>query len=187
MNDLIAAAATIQGAQIQANYALWASIISALFLVATVYFTAKNTVKQIKLEKVAESKRDQYIALTDTYTRFLVSALSTNPSIRFNSSEAEKLDNWSKHLAKYIELIGSINKVNLVTSSEIRLELFKLENEIIEYQASFANYYFNSGTFPSEREIEKKVFEFAKLLRADLGIENDSDMESALMELRNKS
>lgn len=188
MNDLIATAATIQGAQIQANYTLWASIISALFLVATVYFTAKNTVKQIKLEKVAESKRDQYIALTDAYTKFLVSSLLLPRIDELDNSEhSETYNSWNQHLAKYIELLGSINKVNLITTSEIRLALFELDKELRAYQTSVSNYYFNNKSKDLSHNLEEKVFEFAKLLREDLGIENDSAMESNLLELRNKS
>ncbi|SSV26966.1 Uncharacterised protein [Acinetobacter nosocomialis] len=52
MNELISATATIQGAQIQANYALWAAVvggvISGLALIISIKLTANSTLKAHK-------------------------------------------------------------------------------------------------------------------------------------------
>lgn len=183
MEELVTAAATIQGAQIQANYALWSSVIGAFAVILTIYFAAKNTVKQIKLEKVAESKRDQYIALTDAYTSFLVSTLVAKRPDK-DLLEKDKQLVWDDHLKKYIELYGCINKVCLVTTSEIRLELIKFQNEIIKYQTSFSNFYFINGSLDSSNELEIKAHQFAKLLREDLGIESDDAIENEILILK---
>lgn len=174
--------AMIEAAHIQGRYAIWAAIVGALGVILTIYFAAKNTVKQIKLEKVAESKRDQYIALTDAYTQFLVSTLKT---LRPQGSSPEQVkETWDLHLAKYIELTGCVNKVCLVTTSEIRLEIIKLQNDINKYQTSFANYFLNNGILEPSDNLEMKVHEFAKLLRKDLGIENNLIVEDEISNLR---
>lgn len=176
--------ATIDAAYIQGILGFLGAIIGAVVLIFSIRLTAKNTVNEIKLEKVAESKRDQYIALTDAYTQFLVSSLILRP--KYQESKSMEIDTeWDKHLTKYIELIGCINKVNLITTSKIRLELFEVEKVILAYQTSISNHYFNSTPVDSSKKLEKKVFEFAKLLRDDLGIESNPEDELELLKLRN--
>lgn len=174
--------ATLDAAYIQGFLGFAGALIGAVVLIISIRITAKDTVRQIKLEKVAESKRDQYIALTDSYTRFLTSSLI----LRSKNNKNETDEDWHEHLAKYIELVGCVNKVNLITTSEIRLELFKLESEMVSYQTSVSNYYFNNHPLASSQELEHKVFDFAKLLRNDLGIESDPIEEAELLKLRKK-
>lgn len=178
--------ATLDAAYIQGFLGLFGALVGALAVLLTIYFAAKNAVKQIKLEKVAESKRDQYIALTEAYTQYLVSSLTlstksneVNESVNLNTNNS-----WNHHLAKYIELVGCINKVNLITTSEIRLELYKLEKELTSYQTSVSNYYFNNHSKNLSHDLEDRVFEFAKLLRSDLGVENNLEIEERLLRLR---
>ncbi|MFC2997145.1 hypothetical protein ACFODO_18190 [Acinetobacter sichuanensis] len=178
--------ATIDAAYIQGFLGFFGALIGAAALIVSIRIAAKNTLNEIKLEKVAESKRDQYIALTEAYTQYLVSSLTLPTSCDADGSgNSENHNDWNLHLAKYIELVGCINKVNLITTSEIRLELFKLEKELTSYQASVSNHYFNNHSQDLSHELEDKVFEFAKLLRVDLGIENDSIIEDRLLVLRN--
>ncbi|ELW80563.1 MULTISPECIES: hypothetical protein [Acinetobacter] len=181
--------ATLDAAYIQGFLGFFGALLGAIALIFSIKIAAKNTLNEIKSEKVAESKRDQYIALTDAYVQYLVSSLliSNRKSESDEDQDSEVSVSWNQHLAKYIELEGCINKVNLVTTSEIRVELFKIEEALKAYQTSISNYYFNNLSKNLSDELEVKVFEFSKLLRADLGIENDSAMESNLMELRNKS
>ncbi|MCL6234044.1 hypothetical protein M5F03_02480 [Acinetobacter sp. ANC 5579] len=173
--------ATLDAAYIQGLLGFAGALIGALALIISIKIAAKNTVDEIKLEKVAESKRDQYIALTDSYTRFLTSSIILRPDNKNDSRE-----DWYQHLDKYIELLGCINKVNLITTSEIRLELYELEKELISYQTSVSNFYFNSHHLASSRDLESAVFEFAKLLRSDLGIESNPTVEMKITQLRSK-
>lgn len=173
--------AIIDAAYIQGFLGLSGALIGAIALYVSIKIAAKNTVNEIKLEKVAESKRDQYIALTDSYTQFLISSIILRPK----KDKEQTIDvDWNQHLTKYIELVGCINKVNLITSSKIRLELYKLEKEIISYQTSVSNFYFNKHPLSPSKELEEKVFEFAKLLRSDLGVEGEAAIELELSRLR---
>ncbi|MEJ5037414.1 hypothetical protein WH285_10765 [Acinetobacter johnsonii] len=180
--------ATIDAAYIQGVLGFFGALIGAGALIFSIRIAAKNTLNEIKSEKVAESKRDQYIALTEAYTQFLVSSL-TLTSKGTESCESQKLvinNDWNQHLAKYIELLGCVNKVNLITTSEIRIELFKLEKELNSYQTSISNYYFNNKPKDLSDNIQESVFTFAKLLRKDLGIENNSKIEGDLQDLRSR-
>jgi len=180
--------ATIDAAYIQGVFTFVGALIGALALIFSIRVAAKNTINEIKLEKVAESKRDQYIALTDSYTQFLVSSLTIRPTIKNDSGlagvEAEEI--WQKHLSKYIEFVACINKVNLITTSEIRIELYKLQRELTSYQTSIANFYFNRHPVDSSDILQDKVFEFAKLLRDDLGVHSDFKLENDLLQMRTK-
>lgn len=174
---------TIYAAYIQGILGFFGAVIGAAVVIFSIWITAKNTVKQIKFDKVPESKRDQYIALTDAYTRFLVSSLL----LKHKDSESENYQidiKWDNHLAKYIELIGCINKVNLITTSSIRLALYELEKVLITYQTSISNYYFNKHPLEPSQILEQKVFDFAKLLRNDLSIESNESLEIMLNQLR---
>lgn len=175
--------ATLDAAYIQGFLGCVGALLGALALIISIRIAAKNTVNEIKLEKVAESKRDQYIALTDSYTQFLISSLILRPKKDEKQAAGE---DWHQHLNKYIELIGCINKVNLITTSEIRLELFELEKVVTSYQISVSNLYFNRQPLDSSRDLEEKAFAFAKLLRSDLGIESNSAIEIKLLNLRCK-
>ncbi|WP_353173676.1 hypothetical protein [Acinetobacter rudis] len=181
MDALIAASATIQGAQIQANYALWAAVIGAVAVWFTIICTAQNTVKHIKAEKVAELKRDQYVAWIDAYTRFSVSA---EIFILKNHHDLDAA--WDQHLAKYIELIGCIGKVGLITTSNIRVELYKIEKELKEYQKTIANYYCNKvvPSSGSDKELKSSTSKFIELLREDLGVKSDPEIEHELAKKR---
>lgn len=179
--------ATIDAAYIQGFLGFFGALIGAIALIISIRIAAKNTLNEIKLEKVAESKRDQYISLTEAYTQYLVSSLTlSRKSNEVGESENLVINNcWNQHLTKYIELLGCINKVNLITTSEIRLELYKLEKKLNSYQTSVSNYYFNNSSKNLSRDLEDNVFKFAKLLRSDLGIENDLEIEGRLLLLRN--
>lgn len=110
--------ATIDAAYIQGFLGFFGALIGAAALIISIRIAAKNTLNEIKLEKVAESKRDQYIALTEAYTQYLVSSLTLPTSCNVDGSgNSENHNNWNLHLAKYIELVGCINKVNLITPS----------------------------------------------------------------------
>lgn len=178
--------ATLDAAYIQGTFGFAGALIGALALIISIRVAAKNTINEIKLEKVAESKRDQYISLTESYTQYLVSSLTIRPGVKNElgepSVEAEEI--WQSHLSKYIEFVACINKVNLITTSEIRLELYKLQQELTSYQTSVANFYFNSHSLDSGDILQDKVFAFAKLLREDLGVESDSKLENNLLKLR---
>ncbi|WP_288384261.1 hypothetical protein [uncultured Acinetobacter sp.] len=76
MEDL-AASATIQAAQIQATYSLWAAIVGSLIggviLLVSILFTAKHTLKAHKSDKLAEAKRDVYLNLVSSWQDFIMS------------------------------------------------------------------------------------------------------------------
>ena len=178
--------AIIDAAYIQGFLGFLGPIVGAVALIVSIRIAAKNTLNEIKLEKVAESKRDQYISLTETYTQYLVSSLTlkTKASMPDGSADLDFNNSWNQHLTRYIELLGCINKVNLISTSEIRLELFQLEKKLTNYQASIANYYFNSHPPEPSKDLENSVFAFAKLIRIDLGVENNDEIERNLLELR---
>lgn len=175
--------ATIRAAYIQGILGFIGALIGAGVVIFSIRTTAKNTVKQITIDKIAESKRDQYIDLTDAYTQFLVSSLLLKHKEQY--SENNQIDiKWDSHLAKYIKLIGCINKVSLITTSSIRLELYELEKVLIRYQTSISNHYFNKSPVEPSQILEQKVFEFSKLLRNDLSIESNESKEVKLNQLR---
>ena len=178
--------AIIDAAYIQGFLGFFGALIGAVALIISIRIAAKNTLNEIKSEKVAESKRDQYIDLTDSYTRYLVSSLRlplSNSNAPFDGENQEK---WDLFESKYFELIGCLNKVNLITTSEIRLELHKLEQEIHSYQQKLLEFYWRHTEKPKTTDLEDHVFEFAKLLRKDLGISEDSELEAELINLRNE-
>lgn len=178
--------ATIDAAYIQGFLAFFGTIISAGVLIYSIRFTANNTLNEIKLEKVAESKRDQYIDLTDSYTRYLVSSLRLPPSNSNAPFDGENQEKWDLFESKYFELIGCINKVNLITTSEIRLELHKLEYEVHSYQQKILEFYWRHTDKPETTELEEHVFVFGKSLRKDLGILEVAEVEAELINLRNE-
>ncbi|WP_180027788.1 hypothetical protein [Acinetobacter sp. YH16032] len=176
---------TIRSAYIQGILGVLGALIGAAVVIFSLRSTAKNTVKQIKIDKIAESKRDQYIDLTDTYTQFLVSSLLLKHKKQDSDNHQPDIE-WDTHLSKYIRLIGCINKVNLITTSSIRLELYELEKVLITYQTPVSNHFFNNFPLDSSKTLEQKVFDFAKLLRNDLSIESHQSLEAKLSQLRLK-
>lgn len=65
MNELVSAAATIQGAQIQANYALWAAVISAFIgaigIVFAAWYAWQTGIKLNQHNNILEAKREVYL------------------------------------------------------------------------------------------------------------------------------
>lgn len=101
MDDLISATATIQGAQIQANYALWAAVIGGAFLLASILFTAQFTLKAHKIDKLAEAKRDVYLQLVRKWQNFMMAVFSF-----INLNKDTYIENYSLALK---ELIASLH------------------------------------------------------------------------------
>lgn len=65
MNELVSAAATIQGAQIQANYALWAAVVSAFIgaigIVFAAWYAWQSGMKLHQYNNIIAAKRDVYL------------------------------------------------------------------------------------------------------------------------------
>ena len=80
--------------------------------------------------------------------------------------------------------MGCINKASLITTSEIRFELSILQRKVNSYQTSVSNYYFNNQSKDLSGDLEESVFDFAKLLKNDLGIENDIKVDEKIIKLR---
>lgn len=65
MDDLITAAATIHAAQIQANYALWAAVVSAVIgaigIIFAAWFAWQSGMRLHQYNNIIEAKRDVYL------------------------------------------------------------------------------------------------------------------------------
>lgn len=105
MTDLAAIAATIQAAQIQANYVLWASVISAFGIVFAAWFAFRSGLETQKQNNLLEAKREVYLDFIAKY----------NAMIRSSSFIAVKPNGYYEELHKaYLEFDVAIEKVLLI-------------------------------------------------------------------------
>ena len=61
MEDLVMAVATIQGAQIQARYTLWAAIIGALGVGFAAWYAWRTGINLHQRNNILEAKREVYL------------------------------------------------------------------------------------------------------------------------------
>lgn len=115
MNDLIAAAAVIQGAQIQANFALWAAVLSSFIGAFGIIFAAnyayKSGLKTHQKNNILEAKREVYLDAIAQY-HHLINSLQFVNIIPNNFLEI--LLNNNK------EFYVCINKVKLICETETK-------------------------------------------------------------------
>lgn len=71
MNELVSAAATIQGAQIQANYALWAAFIGAIGIVFAAWYAWRTGIKLNQHNNILEAKREVYLDAIAKYQQLV--------------------------------------------------------------------------------------------------------------------
>lgn len=109
MDDLVTAAATIQGAQIQANYALWSALIGAFGIVFAAWYAWQSGVKLQQHNNIIEAKREVYLEAISNYYELIgsFSMINVVPDQFF-----ELFLNNCKEFSK------SIHKVSLICESK---------------------------------------------------------------------
>jgi hypothetical protein len=113
MDELVSAAATIHGAQIQANYTLWAAVLGGIFLLGSIWLTVKSTLQAHKADKLAEAKRDVCLELVQNWYNFL-STLNSYQSIE--EKEAYNA-NYQDTLTK---LLSSLHKSSFISDPKTK-------------------------------------------------------------------
>lgn len=135
MDELISAAATIQGAQIQANYALWAAIVSGGALLLSIWLTAKATLKAHKADKLAEARRDIYLELIRNWYSFIL-VYSSYTIIKNNKDiNSEKNDFKDRFVASYRQLTTSFHESSFISEPETK-------EKILDFTMQFSEDFF---------------------------------------------
>lgn len=146
MNDLIAAAAVIQGAQIQANYALWAAFISSLVGVGGIIFAAnfafKSGLKTQQHNNIIEAKREVYL---DAIAQYQKAINNLKLIIITPSSFREIFFNDKK------DFYVAVNKVFLICDNENKDAVSDLQtsfdtsmNDLIIFFENYIDAYFST-------------------------------------------
>lgn len=183
MDDLISVAATIQGAQIQANYALWAAVvggvISGLALIISIKLTANSTLKAHKADKLAEARRDIYLNLIRNWYSFIL-VYGSYTIIKNNEDiDSQKKEFKDRFMASYRQLTTSLHESSFISepatkekildfTMQFSEDLFYLNDEIDRWYAN-----------PEERiKIQFELMDFmnqyglkAMILQKDLRLE----------------
>lgn len=124
MDDLITAAATIHAAQIQANYALWAALISSIVGAAGIVFAAwfawQSGIKLQQHNNIMSAKREVYL---DSISKFQ-QALN---DLRLVINIPEKFNEIFLNNKK--DFLISVNKVNLICDNKNKQIVESLVND----------------------------------------------------------
>lgn len=176
---LDAAQATIQAAYIQGGLAVLAAFIGASALIYTLKKTTNDAVKLHKSDKLAESKRIQYIDFIEQFTLYIQCALKVD--VRSYHPLVDSSDPWVPVINSYFSLMVSIDKVYLVAPTEIRAQLFELEKKIFNFHLKLQKFHFNTKPQPDIKNLNFTFFIFSKCLRKDLGIQDESELEQTLL------
>lgn len=211
MGDLTAVAATIQAAQIQANYTLWSSIIGALGIGFAAWFAWQSGMKLHQHNNILEAKRQVYLDVVASGSLFF-SFLKRFPRINeeFYNDYVKYNDDLLSKLSAILVVCNEENKEktnsiinrhieisNLIDSSLYKyVSLMKKTNKdqvVIEQKNEFYNELLNNQDIMT-KEYNRKIkiyneclFEFkSHLERNEMKAGNDQFHDS-LISLKEKS
>lgn len=124
MADLAAVAATIQAAQIQANYALWAALVSSFLGAGGIIFAAnfafKSGLKTQQHNNILEAKREVYLDVVAS-GRLLISIIKRFPRVN--------LEYYENFTSCYDDFLSKLNKASMVCAESNRSAV----SSVIEY------------------------------------------------------
>lgn len=150
MDELVSAAATIHGAQIQANFALWGAILAAsiggVALIISIRYTANFTLKAHKADKLAELKSKTYFDCIAIYAEFSSSAF--NIVYKVQSTNEEILSNQR-------DFMFALNKASFVSNENTQLKIGRFINFFNEWLREF--YVYLNLTRKSDSELYSMV------------------------------
>ncbi|MCE6234822.1 hypothetical protein [Acinetobacter pittii] len=193
MDDLISVAATIQGAQIQANYALWAAVIGGAFLLVSIWITAKSTLKAHKIDKLAEAKRDIYLDLVRNWQNFMMAVFSF---INVNKNVYD--ENFSLALT---ELIASLHETSFISDPLTKEKVLDFTMQLIEdlFKIKYygTQFYDFEGNEPERLRIQIEVMDFMRdygikaldlqrELRIEIGLKEDEIVNQRILKKQQK-
>lgn len=188
MDELISAAATIQGAQIQANYALWAAVLGGAFYQLQFFFTAQFTLKAYKIDKLAEAKRDIYLDLVRNWQNFMMAVFSF---INLNKDVYE--ENFSLALT---ELIASLHETSFISDPLTKEKVLDFTMQLIEDLFKIRHYgtqfYDFEGNEPERFRMQIEVMDFMRdygikaldlqrELRIEIGLKEDEIVNQRIL------
>lgn len=139
MDDLITAVATIQGAQIQANYALWAAVISAIIgaigIVFAAWYAWQSGMRLHQYNNIIEAKRDVYLDAIAKYQqiKYDLKLITVKPE---NFSEIILNDRK--------EFLISISRVQIICDSRNKDIVLDFKNKVedkLKILLSISDYY----------------------------------------------
>ncbi|UGQ31490.1 hypothetical protein [Acinetobacter calcoaceticus] len=193
MDDLISAAATIQGAQIQANYALWAAVIGGVFLLASIFFTAQFTLKAHKIDKLAEAKRDVYLELVRKWQNFMMVVFSF-----INVNKDTYIENYSLALK---ELIASLHETSFIsdplTKEKVLDFTMQLTEDLFKIRSYSQQFYDFEGNEAERLRIQIEMMDFMRdygikaldlqrELRIEIGLKEDEVINKRILKKQQK-
>lgn len=132
MTDLVTAAATIQGAQIQANYSLLAAIIGAVGIILAAWLAWRNGMKLHQHNNIIEAKRDVYLDTVAKYQQ-LVSDYKLLIILPEKLYEILLNNNREFHI--------SINKVRLICDPKNKEMVNDFQEDVNEHIAGLFTYF----------------------------------------------
>lgn len=193
MDELISAAATIQGAQIQANYALWAAIVSGGALLFPIWLTARATLKAHKADKLAEARRDIYLELIRNWYSFIL-VYSSYIIIKNNEDiDSQKNEFKDRFVASYRQLTTSFHESSFISEPETK-------EKILDFTMQFSEdfFYLNDEidrwyANPEERmkiqfelmdfmnQYGLKAMDLQKDLRLEMGVNENEEINERIL------
>ncbi len=184
--ELLSVAATIQGAQIQANATYWAALWGALGLIASIGITWLYTNYLQRKARVAECRREVYLALAEAYSK-LMAGFQHTPFIPQNYDEyiRGRLDNFSVLLDKTMFICETSTKKEILDFYRI---FIPLANEMLGSIQDTVESYNNILVLKKQHEIELDKLKPIHDRLDEINIENpiDEKIKNALELLKTK-
>lgn len=158
MDELVTASATIHAAQIQANYALWAAVISAIIgsigIIFAAWYAWQSGMKLQQHNNIIEAKREVYLDAIAKYQQL-------SNDLKLVTYVPDKFH--EVYLSNKKDFLISINKVQLIcdTANMCVVNDFKdiVDTKIIELYAFFELYlasYYSLIEFKEKFELAHK-------------------------------
>lgn len=190
MEDL-AASATIQAAQIQATYSLWAAIVGSfiggVILLASILYTANHTLKAHKSDKLAEAKRDSYLQLVRKWHKYLM--------VLNHYRLLNKEDFYDAYQVAVQELTSALHESSFISESATKEKIMKFVVNFSKHHCEAINliksWYARDDDF-NENKFHVLLLENTEILaieaqnlegdlRKELGLSNNEEIEIRIM------
>ncbi|WP_406860112.1 hypothetical protein [Acinetobacter baumannii] len=158
MEEIISAAATIQGAKLQANAALWGALFGFLGVIFTIIGTWLTVLRSGKVSRLAELRREVYLETVEAYSQMLAEfgSISKDP-LKLKDNLYLKIEKFGSALDKTMFVCNTETKAAIVSFYEIYIPALR---EITKYVFSFIDAY--EDLIAEEKRHDEIMVQFQK-------------------------
>ena len=158
MEEIISAAATIQGSKIQANAALVGAILGFMGVIVTLITTWLTVLRSGKISRLAELRREVYLETVEAYSQMLAEfgSISKDP-LKLKDNLYLKIEKFGSALDKTMFVCNTETKAAIVSFYEIYIPELR---EITKYIFSFIDAY--EDLIAEEKRHDEIMVQFQK-------------------------